>query len=72
VVASSAPTELGQLGALHGLFLNGNKLSGPIPVELRQLGQLKYLNLQNNQLSGLEALRLHVREHNPACDFIYN
>jgi hypothetical protein len=63
------PKELGQLGGLTSLFLNDNQLSGPIPVELRQLGKLEYLYLQGNQLSGQEALRLHLREHNPACNF---
>jgi hypothetical protein len=60
---------LGQLGELKHLFLSDNQLSGPIPVELRQLGKLVYLWLNNNQLSGQEALRLHLREHNSACNF---
>jgi hypothetical protein len=51
------------------LFLSTNQLSGPIPVRLRQLGKLTYLWLQGNQLSGQEALRVHMREHNPACNF---
>ena len=62
------PAELGQLGALKVLYLHNNQLSGPIPAELRQLGKLKFLLLQDNQqLSGQEALRLHLREHNPGC-----
>ena len=65
------PKELGQLGELQTLYLHANQLSGPIPVELRQLGKLKTLWLNDNQLSGQEALRLHMREHNPACDFYY-
>jgi hypothetical protein len=63
------PKELGQLGELKHLCLHANQLTGPIPVELRQLGKLKYLWLQANQLSGPQALRLHMREHNPACNF---
>ena len=65
------PAELGQLGALTTLFLQGNQLSGSIPAELGQLGALKYLYLNGNpQLSGQAALRLHLREHNPGCDFM--
>jgi hypothetical protein len=63
------PKELGQLGELTGLSLHVNQLTGPIPVELGQLGKLEHLNLENNQLSGQEALRLHMRECNPACHF---
>ena len=63
------PKELGQLGELQSLYLHMNQLTGPIPVELRQLGELEFLDLQNNQLSGQKALRLHLREHNPACTF---
>jgi Leucine-rich repeat (LRR) protein len=62
------PAELGQFGALTHLCLEMNQLSGPIPVELGQLGALKVLSLyQNQQLSGQEALRLHLKEHNPGC-----
>jgi hypothetical protein len=59
------------LGALKTLHLGHNQLSGPIPAELRQLlGALRVLWLQGNpQLSGQEALRLHLREHNPGCSF---
>jgi hypothetical protein len=64
------PAELGQLGALTQLLLDENQLSGPIPAELRQLGALSFLYLQGNQqLSGQEALRLHLQEHNPGCNF---
>ena len=52
------------------LHLNHNKLTGPVPAELGQLGALKGLYLTGNpQLSGQEALRLHLREHNPGCFF---
>jgi hypothetical protein len=68
-LSGPVPKELGQLGELRGLYLSTNQLSGPIPVELRQLGKLKTLFLQNNQLSGQEALRLHMQQHNPACNF---
>jgi hypothetical protein len=71
-LSAPIPKELGQLGELTRLFLHANQLTGPIPVELRQLGKLTALWLQNNQLSGQEALRLHMQEHNPACDFMYN
>ena len=65
------PAELGQLGALEALYLHENQLSGPIPAELRQLGALEDLYLDNNEhLSGQEALRLHLREHNPGCTFL--
>ena len=64
------PAELGQLGALKQLYLHDNQLSGPIPAELRQLGALTHLYLHGNpQLSGQEALRLHLQEHNPGCNF---
>jgi hypothetical protein len=64
------PAELGQLGVLTHLHLHRNQLSGPIPAELRQLGALQFLYLQGNQqLSGQEALRLHLQEHNPGCEF---
>jgi hypothetical protein len=46
------PAELGQLGALTELHLDGNKLSGPIPAALGQLGALTALFLQENALSG--------------------
>ena len=68
-LTGAIPAELGQLEALTRLDLSANQLSGPIPAELRQLGALTGLCLQNNQLSGQEALRLHLREHNPGCNF---
>ena len=64
------PAEMGQLGALTHLFLQRNQLSGQIPAELGQARALKMLYLNNNpQLSGQEALRLHLQEHNPGCNF---
>jgi Leucine-rich repeat (LRR) protein len=63
------PADLGQLGALTYLNLANNQLSGFIPAELQRLGALKTIYVQNNQLSGQEALRLHLREHNPRCRF---
>ena len=67
-LAGPLPSEIQQLSALQELDLGSNKLTGPIPVELRQLAKLTYLNLEDNQLSGQEALRLHLQEHNPACN----
>ena len=68
-LSGPVPAELGQLGALTSLFLSRNQLSGPIPFELRQLGKLKHVYLQENKLSGQEALRIHLQEHNPECNF---
>jgi hypothetical protein len=69
-LSGNIPAELGQLGALTVLSLHTNQLSGPIPAEMGQLGALKELRLHNNlHLSGKEALRLHMREHNPGCLF---
>jgi hypothetical protein len=69
-LSGPVPTELGQLAELKYLHLRTNQLSGPIPVELRQLRALTSLSLHGNQLSGQQALRLHLREHNPACHFL--
>ncbi len=55
------PGELGRLGQLAELRLDGNSLAGPIPAELERLGNLRVLRLSQNQLTksvppGLSAL----------------
>ena len=45
------PGELGRLGQLAELRLNGNSLAGPIPAELQSLGNLRVLRLNQNQLA---------------------
>ena len=43
---------MGDLGSLRELYLNDNRLNGPIPPELGDLGSLLALYLNDNQLSG--------------------
>lgn len=45
------PGELGRLGQLAELRLDGNFLAGPIPAELESLGNLRVLRLNQNQLA---------------------
>ena len=44
--------ELSQLGALEGLWLGENQLTGSLPKELGQLKQLEIMCLEHNQLAG--------------------
>ena len=46
------PPELGALGALRSLDLDGNELTGEIPAELGDLSNLVHLYLFDNGLSG--------------------
>ena len=52
--AASVPAELGGLGALEVLDLNGNQLTS-VPAELGQLGALEKLWLNRNQLTSVPA-----------------
>ena len=52
-LSGTLPTQLGNLGGLTRLDLNGNRLRGPIPTQLGRLTALTYLDLgDNNGLSG--------------------
>ena len=64
-LSGTLPTQLGNLGGLTRLDLNGNRLRGPIPTQLGRLTALTYLDLGDNnglsrsippQLGGLTAL----------------
>ena len=46
------PPGLGSLSSLERLYLNSNKLSGPIPPELGSLSSLAQFSLSVNRLSG--------------------
>ena len=46
------PPELGNLGALENMALDGNMLSGAVPPELGDLDNLRILQLAGNELSG--------------------
>lgn len=50
--AAFIPEELGSLGKLEELFLDGNNLRGVIPKEFGNLTALKILSLQDNNLTG--------------------
>ena len=52
-LSGTLPTQLGNLGGLTRLDLNGNRLRGAIPTQLGSLAALTYLDLgDNNGLSG--------------------
>ncbi len=51
-LTGTIPAELGNLGNLKWINLNGNQLTGTIPAELGNLGNLTELELHNNQLTG--------------------
>ena len=51
-LTGTLPPELGDLGDLRQLHLDGNQISGPIPTELGRLSSLDYLSLLDNQLTG--------------------
>ncbi|CAN0297182.1 unnamed protein product, partial [Ectocarpus sp. 8 AP-2014] len=46
------PASLGQLDKLQKLFLNHNRLSGPIPKDLGYLRALTHVALFDNELTG--------------------
>ena len=46
------PPEIGELGSLQALHLEGNELTGGIPTELGGLANLQSLDLGSNQLTG--------------------
>lgn len=46
------PGSWGQLGSLRQLFLDGNRLTGPLTDSLASMTYLDYLGLSNNQLTG--------------------
>jgi hypothetical protein len=62
------PAELGQLGALTLLRLDGNQLSGCIPMELGQPAALVHLWLGGNQLTGQQPFRSYMQEHRAGCE----
>ena len=60
-MSGEIPSELGDLGNLRTLELDGNDLSGEIPSELGGLSNLVRLNLVGNDLSG--CLPASLRDH---------
>ena len=46
------PPEIGNLGSLEQVFLDGNELTGAIPPELGSLARLDWLGLSGNELTG--------------------
>ncbi|WP_338766988.1 choice-of-anchor D domain-containing protein [Bernardetia sp. ABR2-2B] len=56
--ANSIPDEIGNLGKMEDLYLNGINLKGEIPATIKDLGfdgsnhNLRYINLVNNNLEG--------------------
>jgi hypothetical protein len=51
-LTGTVPSELGQLGQLHRLFLSDNQTSGTLPSELGLLTNLIDLNPDQNAISG--------------------
>ncbi|WP_420439883.1 leishmanolysin-related zinc metalloendopeptidase [Candidatus Palauibacter sp.] len=51
-LTGSLPPELGKLGSLTELYLQGNQLSGSIPPEFGDLANIEEVDLGINELSG--------------------
>lgn len=57
-VQGKIPTELGRLGQLETLLLEGNWLSGTIPPELGNLVNAQQMSFRKNYLTGRVASEL--------------